>query len=107
MAGRFGGGKLDMSQTLNPIGMYQYTVWKDVKSHEEMHYQQFNTIYELCGACLSMVIEGPWEPLYEILQSDLPKVIGITDVPTIMGNRFAQQKSIDKVALASKINCYW
>src|SRR6056297_187816 len=82
MGGRFGGGALDMRETLNPIGMYQYTVWKDVKSHEEMHYQQFDTIYELCGACLDMLVEGPWEPLYEIRSSDLPPVLAMTDVPT-------------------------
>jgi len=102
MAGRFGGGALDMTQTLNPIAMYQYTVWKDVKSHEEMHYQQFNTIYELCGSCLGMVIEGPWEPYYEITASDLPLVIGMTDVPKVMGESFSQQKPIAKIALASQ-----
>lgn len=102
MAGRFGGGALDMSSTINPMGMFQYTVWKDVKSHEEMHYQQFDTIYELCGACLNMVVEGPWEPYYEIIAADLPEVISMTDVPNVMGSYFAEQKPVPKVALASQ-----
>ncbi len=102
MGGRFGGGALDMRETLNPIGMYQYTVWKDVKSHEEMHYQQFDTIYELCGACLDMLVEGPWEPLYEIRSSDLPPVLAMTDVPHTLGASFAQQQPVPKVALASQ-----
>jgi hypothetical protein len=32
----------DAHETLNPLGTFQYTVWKDVKYHEEMHYEQFN-----------------------------------------------------------------
>lgn len=102
MAGRYGGGSLDMSQALNPIGMFQYTVWKDAQSHEQMHYQQFNTIYELCHSCLDMVVEGPWEPLYEIVASDLPRVIGMTDVPHDLGAAFASDRPVPKVALASQ-----
>lgn len=102
MAGRYGGGALDMRETLNPIGMFQYTVWKDVHAHEEMHYQQFDTIYELCNSCLDMVVEGPWEPLYEVVASDLPPVVGMTDVPHDMGSAFAAQKPVQKVALSSQ-----
>ena len=102
MGGRYGGGALDMRETLNPIGMYQYTVWKDVKSHEEMHYEQFDTIYELCGGCLDMVVEGPWEPMYEIVASDLPPVIAMTDIPHTLGASFAQQQPVPKIALASQ-----
>jgi sulfur oxygenase/reductase len=92
MAGRYGGGALDMRETLNPIGMFQYTVWKDVASHEEMHYQQFDTIYELCHHCLDMVVEGPWEPLYVVVDHDLPSVIGMTDVPRQLSGSFAAQE---------------
>ncbi|CUA98390.1 sulfur oxygenase reductase family protein [Thiomonas bhubaneswarensis] len=102
MAGRYGGGAVDMRETLNPVGMYQYTVWKDVKSHEEMHHDNFDTIYELCGHCLDMVIEGPWEPYYEVVRSDLPQIMGMTDVPNVLGQAFAEQKPVPKVALASQ-----
>lgn len=101
MAGRYGGGALDMRETLNPIGMFQYTVWKDVASHEEMHYQQFDTIYELCGHCLDMVVEGPWEPLYEVVESDLPCLVGMMDVPQQLGQSFAEGGRVPKVALSS------
>ena len=69
MAGRFGGAAMDMRDAeppLNPMGMYQYTVWNDDQSHEEMHHDNFDTIYELCGHCLGMVVEGPWEPYYQV-----------------------------------------
>ena len=102
MAGRYGGGAVDMRETLNPIGMYQYTVWKDVLSHEQMHHDNFDTIYELCGACLGMVIEGPWEPYYEIIQSDLPTLISMTDVPQALGDAFARQQPVPKVALSGQ-----
>ncbi len=102
MAGRYGGGAVDMRDTINPMAMYQYTVWQDVKSHEEMHHDNFKEIYELCGSCLDMVIEGPWEPYYEIVRSDLPRIMGMTDVPAQLGAAFAAQKPVSKVALASQ-----
>ncbi|MCP5304748.1 MAG: sulfur oxidation protein [Chromatiaceae bacterium] len=105
MAGRYGGGAIDMRNgepPLNPMGMYQYTVWKDVHSHEEMHHDNFDTIYELCGHCLDMVIEGPWEPYYEIIASDLPQLMSMTDVPTVLGESFAAQQPVPKVALSGQ-----
>ena len=102
MAGRYGGGALDMRETLNPIGMFQYTVWKDARSHEQMHHDCFDIVYELCHHCLSMIVEGPWEPLYEIVAADLPPVIGMSDVPRELGSAFAAQKPVPKVALAAQ-----
>lgn len=105
MAGRYGGAAMDMRESqppLNPIGMYQYTVWKDVHSHEEMHFDNFDTIYELCGHCLDMVIEGPWEPFYEIVASDLPQLTSMTDVPAVLGDAFARQQPVPKVALSGQ-----
>lgn len=102
MAGRFGGGAMDMRETLNPVAMYQYTVWKDVRSHEQMHHDNFDTIYELCGSCLDMVVEGPWEPLYEVIGSDLPLLTSMMDVPQVLGAAFAAQQPVPKVALASQ-----
>lgn len=105
MAGRFGGAEMDMSKSeypLNPMGMYQYTVWKDVHSHEEMHHDNFNEIYELCGHCLDMVIEGPWEPYYEVVASDLPTLTAMTDVPADLGGAFAKQEPVPKVALTAQ-----
>lgn len=102
MAGRFGGGAMDMRESLNPMGMYQYTVWKDVHSHEEMHHDNFDEIYELCGHCLDMVVEGPWEPFYEVVRSDLPQLASMTDVPAVLGGAFAKQEPVPKVALPAQ-----
>ncbi len=102
MAGRYGGGAVDMRETLNPIGMYQYTVWKDVHSHEQMHHDNFDTIFELCHHCLDMVIEGPWEPYYEIIKSNLPFLHAMTDVPEVIGDAFQHKIRIPKIALTGQ-----
>ena len=102
MAGRYGGGSVDMSKTMNPIGMFQYTVWKDMQSHEEMHHDNFDNIYELCASCLDMVVEGPWEPLYEVVNSDLPQLTSMTGIPRAMGQAFAKQEEVPKVALSEQ-----
>lgn len=71
LAGRYGGSAVDMSQTLNPIRNYQYTMWKKWQDHDEFHEQQFDRVFELCGHCLSMVVEGPWEPVYRVVHSKM------------------------------------
>jgi sulfur oxygenase/reductase len=88
MAGRYGAGALDMRETLNPLAMFQYTIWKDVKAHEEMHYQQFKTIYELCHHCLSMVVEGPWEPYYEVVGADLAGAMHTPQSRVVLGDHW-------------------
>jgi len=69
LAGRYGGGKVHMEKELNPIRNYQYTMWKRWQDHDEFHQQQFDRVFELCGSCLSMVLEGPWEPVYRIVKA--------------------------------------
>lgn len=76
LAGRYGGAKIHMEKDLNPIGMFQYTFWKSWQDHEDFHQKEFDRIYELCGHCLSMVVEGPWEPLYEIIAAKMPSPSG-------------------------------
>ena len=91
MAGRYGGASEEMRGTLSPLDMFQYTLWNDVKSHEEMHYQQFPIIYELCHRCLSMVVEGPWEPLYEVVASDLGEVPHTPHTRVVLGDHWIME----------------
>ena len=72
LAGRYGGAKIHMEKELNPIGMFQYTFWKSWQDHEDFHQKEFDRVFELCGHCLSMVVEGPWEPFYEIVGAQMP-----------------------------------
>jgi sulfur oxygenase/reductase len=88
MGGRFGAAKMDMHEELNPLGIRQYTMWKSWQDHEQMHYEQFDSIFRLCANCLGMIVEGPWENLYEITSSDLPDNMAMTDVPSRLGSSF-------------------
>ena len=35
-----------------------------------------------------MVVEGPWEDVYEIVHHNMPTAMGITDVPAQLGAAF-------------------
>lgn len=74
MAGRFGGANIHMETTLNPLRLYQYTIWRSQEAHLDFHGTQFARVFELCAHCLSMVVEGPWEPIYSIAGADMPLI---------------------------------
>jgi len=97
LAGRYGGGKVHMEKELNPIRNYQYTMWKKWQDHDDFHQKQFDRVFELCGRCLSMVIEGPWEPVYRIVKAKMAPIRSmgqITDLATDM----QQQKEFIRFA---------
>ncbi len=114
LAGRYGAAQVVTADSLeavmesptnlrlNPLNLWQYTVWENAEAHERMHYEQFDRIFELCGGCLDMVVDGPSEPVYTIVEADMPRLVGLTDVPQLMGAAFAQQKPVPKVRLAMK-----
>lgn len=76
LGGRYGGAKIHMEKELNPIGMFQYTFWRSWQDHEDFHQKEFDRVFELCSHCLSMVVEGPWEPIYEIVAAKMPYPAG-------------------------------
>jgi len=85
LAGRYGGGKVHMEKELNPIRNYMYTMWKRWQDHDDFHEKQFDRVFELCGRCLSMVVEGPWEPVYRVVKAKMPPIRSmgqITDLAT-------------------------
>lgn len=90
LAGRYGGGKVHMEKELNPIRNYQYTMWKRWEDHDEFHAQQFDRIFELCGSCLGMVIEGPWEPVYRIVKARMAPIRSMGQIVDLAGD--IQQK---------------
>lgn len=80
MAGRWGGGSMHMEEELNPIREIQYTMWESWQAHDAFHETKFEQFFELCGHCLSMVVEGPWEPVYEVVQGRMPPVRGMGQI---------------------------
>ncbi|AAC06723.1 sulfur oxygenase reductase family protein [Aquifex aeolicus] len=103
LGGRFGAAKVINADSLeaiqregltaikyNPLELWQYTVWEKWEDHEEMHYQQFDRIFELCVGCFTEVVEGPNEPIYVVREANMPPVIDFTDVPKVLGESMMQ-----------------
>ncbi len=86
LAGRYGGGKVHMEKELNPIRNYQYTMWRHWQDHDDFHQKQFNRIFELCGSCLGMVIEGPWEPVYRIVKAKMVPIRSMGQIVDLAGD---------------------
>lgn len=111
LGGRFGGARLIAADSLqaimddpsniqlNPLNLWQYTVWDSPNAHEKMHYDNFERIFELCSHCLDMVVEGPDEPVFTVVESDMPRLMGMTDIPALLGEAFANQQPVPKVRL--------
>jgi sulfur oxygenase/reductase len=97
LAGRYGGGKVHMEKELNPIRNYQYTMWKHWKDHDDFHAKQFDRIFELCGSCLSMVVEGPWEPVYRVVRAKMSPIRSMGQI-TDLASDLQQQKPFVRFA---------
>jgi len=97
LAGRFGGGAVNMQQTLNPIRNYQYTMWKNWQDHDDFHLKQFDRVFELCGHCLSMVVEGPWEPVYSVMKAKMPPIRSMGQIADLASD-IQQQKEFVRFA---------
>jgi Sulphur oxygenase reductase. len=114
LGGRFGAAQLIAADSLekvmesptnlrlNPLNLWQYTMWDSPEAHERMHVENFDVIFEHCHTCLDMVMDGPWEPVYEVVAADMPDMVGMTGVPRALGGAFAQQKPVPPVRLPMK-----
>jgi sulfur oxygenase/reductase len=102
LAGRYGGGKVHMEKELNPIRNYQYTMWKKWQDHDDFHEKFFDRVFELCSSCLSMVVEGPWEPVYRIVKTKMPVVRSMGQIADLASD--IQQKK-DPVRFATPARC--
>jgi sulfur oxygenase/reductase len=65
----------DMSAELSHIWIDQFTYWDSLESHELFHETFEDVVVEACAQCGGMLLEGPEEPVYRIVKSDLPKLI--------------------------------
>jgi len=113
MGGRFGAAKMVNANSiqnvqeslhnleLNPVNLWQYTVWDSPESHEQMHYDNFDRMFEFCTACLTEIVEGPYEPVYKVLEADMPALMDFTDVPKVLGEVMMRQEPIPKIRLTN------
>ena len=91
-----------MEKELNPLRNYQYTMWKRWEDHDEFHLQQFDRVFELCGSCLSMVVEGPWEPVYRIVKAKMVPVRSMGQIADLAGDI---QKKKEFIRFATPMRC--
>lgn len=74
MAGRYGGGSPSMMQALNPLPVWQYTVWDRRESHVDFHAGHFERVFEICAKCFPVTVKGPWEPIYQVVEAQMPLI---------------------------------
>jgi sulfur oxygenase/reductase len=65
----------DMSTELSHIWIDQFTYWESLDAHEVFHETFEDVVVESCAKCGGVLLDGPEEPLFRIVKSELPKLI--------------------------------
>ena len=71
------GAKPDMGDQLSHIWIDQFTYWESWEAHEDFHETFEDVVVDTCAKCGDILLEGPEEPIYRIVHSDLPKLISL------------------------------
>lgn len=71
------GASTDMGQQLSHIWIDQFTYWESWESHEYFHETFEDVVVNTCAKCGEVLLEGPEEPIYRIVHSDLPKLVSL------------------------------
>ena len=69
------GASTDMGVGLSHIWIDQITYWDSVQAHELFHETFEDVVVDTCARCGEVLLEGPEEPVFRIVNSDLPKLI--------------------------------
>ena len=65
----------DMRQEMSHIWIDQFTYWERWQDHEDFHHSFEDVVVDACGKCGDVLLDGPEEPVYRIVASDLPVLI--------------------------------
>jgi len=65
----------DMGNRLSHIWIDQFTYWDSWQAHENFHETFEDVVVDTCAKCSDVLLEGPEEPIYRIVHSDLPKLV--------------------------------
>ena len=71
------GASSDMGDRLSHIWIDQFTYWESWEAHENFHETFEDVVVDMCAKCGDVLLEGPEEPIYRIVYSDLPKLISM------------------------------
>jgi sulfur oxygenase/reductase len=80
------GASTDMGDQLSHIWIDQITYWDSWEAHENFHETFEDVVVDTCAKCGDVLLEGPEEPVFRVVHSDLPKLIS---------NNQWLQKSVD------------
>ena len=70
----------DMSGSLSHIWIDQFTYWESVEAHEDFHETFEDVVVDACAKCGDVLLDGPEEPVYRIVSSDLPKLVSMNQM---------------------------
>jgi len=65
----------DMGDRLSHVWIDQITYWDSWQAHENFHETFEDVVVDSCAKCGNVLLEGPEEPVFRIVHSDLPKLI--------------------------------
>ena len=69
------GASTDMGSGLSHIWIDQMTYWESVDAHELFHETFEDVVVDTCARCGEVLLEGPEEPVFRIVHSNLPKLV--------------------------------
>jgi sulfur oxygenase/reductase len=65
----------DMGERLSHIWIDQITYWDSWEAHEDFHETFEDVVVDTCARCGDVLLEGPEEPVYRIVASNLPTLV--------------------------------
>jgi len=71
------GANTDMGEQLSHIWIDQITYWDSVEAHENFHETFEDVVVDTCAKCGDVLLEGPEEPVFRVVHSDLPKLVSM------------------------------
>jgi len=71
------GASSDMGDQLSHIWIDQFTYWDSWQAHEDFHETFEDVVVDTCAKCGEVLLEGPEEPVFRVVHSNLPKLISM------------------------------
>lgn len=71
------GASTNMSTQLSHIWIDQFTNWDSWEAHENFHETFEDVVVDTYAKCGEVLLEGPEEPVFRVVYSDLPKLISM------------------------------
>ena len=71
------GASSDMGEQLSHIWIDQFTYWDSWQAHEDFHETFEDVVVDTCAKCGEVLLEGPEEPVFRVVHSNLPKLISM------------------------------